>query len=562
MPKKEGRKRSLKDWTPEIILLLAASILLFFNLGERALWGSEGRWAEVVRQMFLTGDFFHPRINGEPYFDKPLFTYWAIAIFVPIFGKLNEFVVRLPSALSGIVTLSSTYLLGKRLIGRKAGLMASWLLLTSWGFIFWARTAAADIENLAFITLASLWFVVRRDKRDLFSYLVFYGICAVGAQFKGLTAIAVPVLVAIIFIFIRGEIKRHINVSHLFSIIFGAALYLLPFIYAQMTSEGYAEQGLYLVFRENLLRFFNAFDHREPFYCYFYYVPILLMPWIFFFMGTLIDGFKNLKTLEKNHRWLFLSSLGIFLLFTISSSRRSYYILPILPFLTLSISSFLVSSSSKLRNFFIDIGALLIFFIGLIELLSVIIWPIIEKRFLFYAPLSLKVSTALIGFFAIFPFLVPQRYPFFKKEEKRSLAPLILSTFILFSGFFCIQQVQLEIFRSTKRILEQVKPIVQGLPEDAVALSKNMASVAFYLNRPKPLVNLERPLNQEQFFKRKGGKVLITRKKDVRRFKKYISSCSMELIISAPEYSWSHRNDKELAVYKINGPCIKKGQDI
>ena len=41
-------------WT--LALLLLAALLFFLNLGDRALWGPEGRWAEVTREMQLTRD--------------------------------------------------------------------------------------------------------------------------------------------------------------------------------------------------------------------------------------------------------------------------------------------------------------------------------------------------------------------------------------------------------------------------------------------------------------------------------------------------------------------------
>ena len=61
--------------------------------------GSGHRWAEVAREMLITGDVFHPTINGEPYVDKPLGGYWLILLTASITGSLNQWAVRLPSAL-------------------------------------------------------------------------------------------------------------------------------------------------------------------------------------------------------------------------------------------------------------------------------------------------------------------------------------------------------------------------------------------------------------------------------------------------------------------------------
>ena len=67
------KKEALAAWLP---LWLCAAFLLFGNLGVQAVNGSESRWLVIAREMFFTGDFLHPTINFEPYFDKPLLTYF------------------------------------------------------------------------------------------------------------------------------------------------------------------------------------------------------------------------------------------------------------------------------------------------------------------------------------------------------------------------------------------------------------------------------------------------------------------------------------------------------
>ena len=104
----------LKKWTaasaiqnrlPVMIFWAVATFLLFWGLGQKDLIGSSYRWAEVAREMLLTGDFLHPTLNGEPYFDKPLLGYWLIALAARVTGGLNEWAVNLPSAVAGLLAL-------------------------------------------------------------------------------------------------------------------------------------------------------------------------------------------------------------------------------------------------------------------------------------------------------------------------------------------------------------------------------------------------------------------------------------------------------------------------
>jgi hypothetical protein len=100
--------------------------------------------------------------------------------------------------------------------------------------------------------------------------------------------------------------KMHLSFSHLMALALGAAIYLCPLIYSAMTREGYQASGFALVFRENIQRFINPFDHIEPFYVYLYYLPELFLPWTPLFLTAILtmivslnrDYHRNIKTLK------------------------------------------------------------------------------------------------------------------------------------------------------------------------------------------------------------------------------------------------------------------------
>ena len=105
---------------PVIVFWVFAMFLLFWGLGQMPLIGSASRWAEVAREMRITGEVFHPTSNGEPYFDKPLGGYWLIRLTAVTTGSLNQWAVKLPSAVAGL-------LIGAPLLGL-AGLIL-WVLV-------------------------------------------------------------------------------------------------------------------------------------------------------------------------------------------------------------------------------------------------------------------------------------------------------------------------------------------------------------------------------------------------------------------------------------------------
>ena len=57
-----------------------AAILYLPGLGRPALWEpDEGRYAEIAREMVVSGDYVTPRDDFELYFEKPPLVYWANA---------------------------------------------------------------------------------------------------------------------------------------------------------------------------------------------------------------------------------------------------------------------------------------------------------------------------------------------------------------------------------------------------------------------------------------------------------------------------------------------------
>jgi 4-amino-4-deoxy-L-arabinose transferase-like glycosyltransferase len=490
--------------TANILFALVAVLLLFWALGERGLWTAEGRWAEVTREMFLTGDFFHPTINGEPYFDKPLLTYWLIALISTLTGRLDEWTVRLPSAISGLLALWATVYLGRRLWSAEVGRTAGWVLLTTYSFLFWGRVGTADMENMAAVTLALSWYWSRRDQPNFSAFFVFYLIAFIGSLTKGLTALVVPVLAVLPDVLAKGRWRTILRPSHFLAMALACCIYLAPFIYASITRADYQASGLALVFQENIQRFFQPFDHREPCYCYFYYLPILFMPWTPLFLGACAGMARCWKGLDSQTRWLIKAALLIFLFFTASGSRRSYYILPILPLCALWTAVFLQTDSVLLpalmifKRWGLRIQAGLLVVLAFIYIASPVIWPVLRDRIGFVAPQGLKVATLVCGLtmFGLLAFS-------FRRSgllsavlgNARPAAPLVATVTIFIGVFFCWQINALEIYRTERPFsLELKKRIVGVNPEQVAFFHKVSPNALFYLDLHRPvrlLPNLE-----------------------------------------------------------------------
>src|ERR1700674_2804554 len=92
-----------------VVLLLVFTVIWFSNLEYRRLvHPDEGRYAEIPREMPVSGDWVTPRLNAIKYFEKPALGYWATAVAFEVFGQ-HAWTVRLWPALSGMLGLMLTW---------------------------------------------------------------------------------------------------------------------------------------------------------------------------------------------------------------------------------------------------------------------------------------------------------------------------------------------------------------------------------------------------------------------------------------------------------------------
>jgi 4-amino-4-deoxy-L-arabinose transferase-like glycosyltransferase len=503
---------------------LSAVFILFWALGTRELWTAENRWAEITRNMLLSGDYFHPKINGEPYFDKPLIGYWTIALASKVTGKLDEWAIRLPSAVAGLVALWMTIFLGKRLWSAEAGRIAGWLLLGCYGFVFWARTGQADMENLAFTMAAVAWYWARRERPGFVTSFFFYVICFIGAQTKGLGAIAVPCLAVLPDLLRDRRWKHFLTLSHAAALALGLLVYFAPFMVERMTRGSYGQSGLHLVFRENVQRFFDPFDHTEPFYIYIYHLPILFLPWAPLLVIALIAAIargRDLLSVDYPTRWVMEASLLIFLFFTASGSRRAYYILPLVPFCALLCARFLISTNlAKPRRTAIDLQTIiaLVSAVGGVVVAVAVALPLVRSRL--PIPLTPGFIAGLLAcsLLALVPFVLRRRHTALLEQVagvKEELAVPLVSAAILMCGYLCFQHVNLDSLRTTKTFVRSIR-VLEADPKDVAFYQVTptaVATVVYYLGDPEPHPVLQTPQEVVQFLSVRPGvhSLLITR---------------------------------------------------
>ncbi|MBM3457854.1 MAG: hypothetical protein FJX77_04905, partial [Armatimonadetes bacterium] len=125
-----------------LAFLLLWSLLVFLGPTRLGFLDNEGRYAEVAREMLLTGDWITPHLNGERFLNKPPWTFWLTALWFRLVA-MDESARAIPGAAALLTTLV-VYGLGRRLAGQEAGLWSGVVYATATLTLQEARTLRPD----------------------------------------------------------------------------------------------------------------------------------------------------------------------------------------------------------------------------------------------------------------------------------------------------------------------------------------------------------------------------------------------------------------------------------
>src|SRR5262249_50056955 len=109
-------------------LVAALALLYGWRLGARSFWEpDEPRYAEIGREMLVSGDWITPHLDALKYYEKPPLTYWSAASSFAVFGT-SEGSARLGAVLFSLLFLAGTWTLARTLFGARTALLSTLVL--------------------------------------------------------------------------------------------------------------------------------------------------------------------------------------------------------------------------------------------------------------------------------------------------------------------------------------------------------------------------------------------------------------------------------------------------
>jgi 4-amino-4-deoxy-L-arabinose transferase-like glycosyltransferase len=317
-------------------LALLAIILFFTALGSYQLRGStELRVAGIAVGAFIERDWITPRLNGEPFLEKPPLSIWLEAVGIELFGA-TPLAVRLASALAGLGTALMLFWQLQRLQRPPATAWVAGLLLVTMAQ-FWSnvRQVGEDALLTAGVAVCLLGYLEAQIRRSLAGWLLFAAGLAVATLSKGVLGLALPGAAILAYLVATSALERRVTPLDWLRPAAFAALGLVPlaiwlyFLHGALGFGAIAE----VLWSNSVGRFGGEFannGHFEPIYYYVGKLPELFLPWnILVFLGL----WQLLRHARQDRYALFLCCwlIAPFILLSLSSGKRMVYLLALYP---------------------------------------------------------------------------------------------------------------------------------------------------------------------------------------------------------------------------------------
>ena len=355
----------------------------FSGAGQLGLVGpDEPRYVSIARAMVESGDWVTPRLNGEPWFEKPVLYYWGAAAAFSVFGE-SEVSARLPSAVAMLVASAALMALALRALGSSAALALAFMLPSMLATIAFARGASTDMVFTATLTLAfaaaarvvevlhastsGLGGVGRGRERLL--WLAAWG-AALGLAVlaKGPAAVLLAGGSVVLCSLVMRQWRWPLTFAHPVALAAFALVAIPWYVLCALRNPDFVRV---FILEHNVQRFLTpVFAHEQPWWYFGAVLVAGLVPWTTGLVPTLRNAWRDADSRRDPVALLAICwAIVPFVFFSVSRSKLPGYILPMFPPLALLMARTMAASleaPGRGRALLASSGGLLVVVAGLL----------------------------------------------------------------------------------------------------------------------------------------------------------------------------------------------------
>jgi 4-amino-4-deoxy-L-arabinose transferase-like glycosyltransferase len=332
---------------PSWLIYLLLAIVWLSTLGFRHLLPSdEGRYAEIAREMLVSGNWLVPKYNDYLYFEKPPLHMWMTALAFKLFG-LGEWQARLWSGLTSLGGIFFFAYTASKVWGPRVGHLTAMILASSPLWILGGHFNSLDM-GMAFFMGATLcclilsWGSTPGSETQQNWMLLCWASMALAVLSKGLIGVVLPGLVIVIYTLTSGDWKCW---SHMLWIKGVSLFFLICAPWFILISIEHPSFLHFFFIREHFQRFTtNEHARVAPWHFFLTLLCVGLLPWLVQLVTTNLQILKLRLKLPLNSPtfkvlWLsFVWFVVILIFFSSSHSKLPGYIIPVIPALAIMIA--------------------------------------------------------------------------------------------------------------------------------------------------------------------------------------------------------------------------------
>ena len=348
-----------------IVVLCLLTILPWIATGDFSTKG-EPREASVAVSMLESGNWTLPKVYADEFAYKPPMVHWMMALASLPGGRVTELTARLPSAVAYTVLGAMMLIFLGRRVRFQEAFIAVCVMLTCVEIHRAGMTARVDMVLTGFIVAALLQMYRWEEKLSLKGLPIVIPLLLSGAVLtKGPVGIILPLFIFGTYLVL---LRRHSALQIFKSLLYiGVSAAFLPLLWYIAAWRQGGDAFLNVVLAENFGRFFHLSEasipydlgHKEPVW---YNLVTLLagfLPWtllLFFSLfgfnrkpknrlterptvgGRLHRVWASLLAMDRVRLFSLVAAVCTVIFYTIPSSKRSVYLMPAYPFISLFVA--------------------------------------------------------------------------------------------------------------------------------------------------------------------------------------------------------------------------------
>lgn len=319
----------------QLLIVLGSALLFMPGLGAVHLFDwDEINFAEIAREMLVTGNWVQPQIDYLPFHEKPPLFIWLQALSMTVIG-VGEFAARLPNAICGIFTLLVLFRIGDQLRSKAFGML--WVLAYVGSILphLYFRSGIIDpwFNLFIFLGLHAIITLVQCDpsrtagalnaRRDSHAWLagLFLGLAVLT---KGPVGVLIPGLAMFVY-WVWGRFRSYLHWRRLGIIVLATLLTISTWAVVELLRNG---PEFMVAFFWRQVAMLTTEDAGHGGFVGYHFVVLLLgcFPASVFALQEFFKPTRTTDSDQNDHRrWMVILFWVVLILFSIVKTKIVHY---------------------------------------------------------------------------------------------------------------------------------------------------------------------------------------------------------------------------------------------